>query len=103
MFNQFDVVQLLTTKKVRFLSGPPGAAAAPDGNWSIVGFVELDAIIAKDSTIIRVPVADLKKIAAYNLDSLLSKIHEAGYFNGRKSNNGKEKEKQRAKSIKRQD
>lgn len=92
MFYQFDVVQLSTTKGVRFLSGPQGGAADPHGNWSIIGFVELDAIIAKDTTIVRAPVADLKKVASYNLDSFIAKIQNAGYLNVRKSDNNGEKE-----------
>lgn len=92
MLNQFDVVQLLTTKRIRFLSGPPGAAANPQGNWSVIGFVEYDAIIAKDTTIVRAPISDLKRVASYNLDSFLSKIQQAGYLNDRKKNNGQKEE-----------
>tara|TARA_R100001244_G_scaffold25113_2_gene25416 strand:- start:76737 stop:77024 length:288 start_codon:yes stop_codon:yes gene_type:complete len=92
MFNQFDVVQLSTTKGIRFLSGPQGGATDPHGNWSIIGFVELDAIIAKDTTIVRVPVADLKKVASYNLDSFMSKIQNAGYLKDRKNNDHGKKE-----------
>jgi hypothetical protein len=71
-----DIVQVKTTKRVRFMSGPPGRAPSPHGNWSIVGFVEADAIIAKDSTIIRIPVEDLQPVASMSTEKLMDALKE---------------------------
>lgn len=79
MLKQFDVVQIITTKKIRFVSGPPGHATNPHGNWSVVGFMGPDVIIAKDSTIAKVPVSDVRKIANYDMAGIKSQIEKAGY------------------------
>lgn len=72
----FDIVQIKTTKRVRFMSGPQGRAPSPHGNWSIVGFVEADAIIAKDNTIVRIPVEDLQPVAAMGTDKLMEALQD---------------------------
>lgn len=77
-YRQFDIVRLLHTDNIKYLSGPRGRAASPKGEWSIVGFVDQEAILAKDSTIIRVPTADIVRIAEYNKNALLDKLKQAG-------------------------
>lgn len=79
MFKQLDIVQIVTTKGIKYLSGPAGQATDPHGHWSIVGFVGTDAIISKESTLVRVPLSDIRKIAEYNVDGLLNKLNDAGY------------------------
>lgn len=76
MWRQFDIVQIITSKRVRFLSGPRNRAALPHGNWSIVGFRGVDAVIARQNTVAVIPVVDLRKVASYNLEELLQKIEE---------------------------
>lgn len=66
MLKQFDIVRIVSTKNIKFLSGPPGRAAIPDGDWSVVGIVGYDVIIAKDETIVRAPLPAIKLIASYN-------------------------------------
>ncbi len=66
MLKQFDIVRIISTKSIRFLSGPPGRAAVPDGDWSVVGIVGYDIIIAKDETIVRAPLSAIKLIASYD-------------------------------------
>lgn len=80
MLRQFDIVQILTTKRIRFVSGPPGHATDPHGNWTVVGFIESDAMVAKDNTIARVPLGDLRQVASYNLDKTIQRINDAGYL-----------------------
>jgi len=79
MLKQFDVIQIMTTKRVRFVSGPPGQATSPHGSWSVVGFMGADVLAAKDSTVIRVPVSDVRKIANYDMAGIKSQIESAGY------------------------
>ena len=80
MLKQFDIVTIVTTKSIKYLSGPEGHTTSPNGNWSIVGFVGSEAILAKENTLVRVPQSDLKRVANYDLESLHKKIASAGYL-----------------------
>jgi len=60
------------------MSAPPGQATNPNGNWSIVGFVKSDALIAKERTLARVPIADLRKVASLNKAEFYKKLNRAG-------------------------
>lgn len=99
MYKQFDMVHILTTKGIRYLSGPQGVPANPNGNWSIVGFIEEDAILAKDNTLVRAPLSDIRKVGSYDLDKIINKVFHTGYLsNTRKKSNYGKKEK-REKNI----
>ncbi len=74
LFKKFDVVQILTTKHIKFVSGPKNRPASPHGNWSVVGFVKSDLMLAKDSTIVLAPVDSVRKVASYDLEGFLEKI-----------------------------
>lgn len=95
MYKQFDMVHILTTKGIRYLSGPQGAPANPNGNWSIIGFIENDVMLAKDSTIVRVPVSDVRKIGSYDLDKIINKVFHTGYLSStaRQDDNGEEEKR----------
>jgi hypothetical protein len=80
MLKQFDVIQIMTTKRIRYVSGPPGHSASPSGNWSVIGFIGSDVLAAKDSTVVRVPVSDIKKIANYDMHGIHRQIESAGYL-----------------------
>ena len=80
MFKQFDIVQIITTKSIKYLSGPEGHVTSPHGNWSIIGFVGQDCILAKENTLVRVPQKDIRRVANYDLDALFKKISAAGYL-----------------------
>jgi DNA-directed RNA polymerase sigma subunit (sigma70/sigma32) len=43
-----------------------------------VGFVEGDAVLAKQSTIIRIPVGDIERIAEYDKKVLVDKVKNTG-------------------------
>jgi hypothetical protein len=77
-YRQFDIVRLLNIENVKYLSGPRGRAASPKGEWSIVGFIDGEAILARQQTIIRIPTADIIRIAEYSKDALLDKLKQAG-------------------------
>lgn len=79
MLRQYDIVNLLTTKRVKFRSGPKGYAATPQGNWVVIGFIEGEALIARDGTIVKAPLMDLRKVASYNKEELYRKLAAAGY------------------------
>jgi hypothetical protein len=76
MYRPLDLVQIKTTKRVRFRSGPPGQAADPHGNWSFVGYVENEALIAKDSTVVRIPIEDLQPVASLSTEKLFEALNE---------------------------
>ena len=79
--NQFDVVRLVHTKNIKYLSGPTGRPTAPKGDWTIVGFVDKDCILAKQSTIVRVPPSDIILIASYSMQTFNQKLAGAGTAN----------------------
>jgi hypothetical protein len=79
MLKTFDIVQLLTTKRVKFRSGPKGYAATPQGNWVVIGFIDGEALIAREGTIVKAPLIDLRKVGSYNKDEFYRKLATAGY------------------------
>jgi len=82
LLKQFDIVKILSVKNIRFVSGPPGKRAAPQGYWSVVGFIGSDILIAKDETIVRAPLSAVSKVAAFDKNvTELKRIKEA--FHGR--------------------
>ncbi len=75
---QFDVVRILRVDNVKYLSGPPGRAASPKGEWSVVAFVEDEALLAKQSTIIRIPLPDIVRVAEYDLALFADRLKNVG-------------------------
>lgn len=76
--DQLDIVQLKNANRVKFLSGPKNYTTSPHGNWTVVGFIADDAILAKDQTIIKVPMSDLRIVGIYSIDDTLNKISKIG-------------------------
>jgi hypothetical protein len=79
MLKQFDVIQIITTRRIRYLSAPSGSASSPQGDWNVIGMIENDVIAAKNDTMVRVPLADVRKVGSYNLDAFLEQLFNAGY------------------------
>lgn len=74
-FKRFDQVRILTTKNVKYLSAPPGTPASPDGLWSVVCAVgDNDLLLVKNNVIVRIPIGDVLKVIAYDLDAMLSRL-----------------------------
>jgi pSer/pThr/pTyr-binding forkhead associated (FHA) protein len=88
MFKQFDIIQLKTTKRVKWMSGPPNQTISPKGNWSVVGILGEELVVCKDSTIIRIPHQDTIKIGDYRIEKLLEE---------KENTNGEEKREKREK------
>ena len=78
MFKQFDIVQIINIENVSYLSAPPNSPTRPQGEWSIVGFKQGEAILSKDYTIIKIPVKDIRKIGGYNIPNIIKKEKEHG-------------------------
>ena len=81
MYKQFDVVQILTTKRVRYLSGPKNFTTTPHGNWIVVGAIENELLIAKENTLVKIPTPDVQKVAAFDKEEFFKRIESAGYLN----------------------
>lgn len=69
-----DIIQLITTKNVKYLSSPAGKATTPQGNWIVTGFVNNEVIATKEGTIIKAPISDIKKVASYSINELLNNL-----------------------------
>lgn len=70
-YRQLDLVRLLTTKNVIYVSAPPGSVISSDGEWMVAGAVnQTDLLLSKGSTIIRIPAVDVLKVFNYDLDRL---------------------------------
>jgi len=85
MFKQLDMVELITTKNIEYMSGPPNANISPHGQWSVVGNLGEELLLAKDLTIIRVLHTDVRKIADYDINKAIER-----------KNDGKEENKDQA-------
>lgn len=73
MLKQFDIVQIKSAKNIKFLSGPPGRPASPQGNWSVIGFIGSDVLISKDETVVRTPLSEIRLIASYNPNDYINR------------------------------
>jgi hypothetical protein len=73
LLKQFDIVRIISAREIKFVSGPRGNPATPQGDWSVVGFVGSDVIITKDSTVVRAPLGSVKLIASYDVENYIKK------------------------------
>jgi hypothetical protein len=83
---QLDQVELLTIKRVKYLSTRPGYAPSPHGRWSVVGLIDGDALLAKDDTLIRIPLSDIRKVCTHDRHQVLTCLADICYK--RRKNNG---------------
>lgn len=61
---QFDKIQILTTRNIRWVSHPHGMIPTPHGIWTIVGILKVDdgydLLVSKRSCMCRVPLKDAR-------------------------------------------
>lgn len=79
MIKRFDLVQLRSTSRVVYLSGPPSRVTSPHGNWIVTAGVAGTNLLmcCKEGTTIQIPVEDVVRVAEYDLETglrTLSKI-----------------------------
>jgi hypothetical protein len=77
MFRQNDIVRLKDEKRVKYVSGPKGRPATPKGDWIVVGSIGADLMLAKDNTIIRIPMVDVVLVAVYDIRRILKAVDNA--------------------------
>ncbi|MCK9281686.1 MAG: hypothetical protein M0P71_13755 [Melioribacteraceae bacterium] len=77
-YERFDIVSILTTKGIKWMSDLPGKYPDPNGPWTIVcTFPESGSVlIQKNTTLAKIPASDIIKIANYGLDNVFKKIQE---------------------------
>lgn len=75
MIQRFDIVMIKTTKNVKWLSGPAGRPSMPKGNWIVVAIGRKNQIlIAKDETMVQIPVSDVEKIGGYSIERVIDAV-----------------------------
>ena len=78
-FEQFDVVQITTTKNVTWMSNTPGSNTDPNGKWSVVCTYPKkgNLLIQKESATALIPAADVIKVANYDILQVFDKIEQS--------------------------
>jgi len=72
---RYDIVRLTRFDRVGWVSGPASRPATPRGNWIVVAGVEGDKfLLAKDETLIKIPIEDVFKVADYDLNEIITTI-----------------------------
>lgn len=79
ILQQLDQVEILTVKRVKYLSAKPGYAPSPHGRWSVVGLIEGEALLAKDGALVRIPLNDIRKVYSHDQRQVLSCLREICY------------------------
>jgi hypothetical protein len=79
IIQQLDQVELLTVKRVRWLSTKPGYSPSPHGRWSVVGLIDGEALVAKDDTLIRIPLSDVRKVRTHDRQQVIDCLKEICY------------------------
>lgn len=82
IYSQFDIVKLKTTQNVKWVSGPAGRPASPQGSWSVIGSIKDKGILllSKDETVIQIPLDDVVKIAEYDITKVVHGIRSVRSF-----------------------
>lgn len=75
-YERFDVVAILTTKRVTWMTDLPGTIPKVEGYWNIIGCFPKDGtlLISKGTAICRIPASDIIKIANYDLNNVFKKL-----------------------------
>lgn len=54
----------------------PGHKVDPHGFWSVIGFVGREALIAKGTALVRIPIGDIRKVGEYDKMTVLAHIRK---------------------------
>ena len=78
-FVQGDQVRLLTTRRVSYISHPPGEPTDPGGVWTVAAGVGGDLLLSKGLAIVRIPASDIQMyIKREDLDHQLGRLMDGG-------------------------
>ena len=89
-FQQFDVVQILTTRNVEWRCDDKGSRTDPNGIWTIVAAYPSSGIllIQKENALARIPASDIKKVANYDLEKVFQEVDKINKRVFRKEDDG---------------
>ena len=77
---QFDQVRIVTTMNVRYLSAPPDTHIDPKGIWIVAAAVgNSELLLTKNNVTIRIPAADVLKIAEFGLNRIFNRLGRLSY------------------------
>lgn len=78
-YQLFDVVYILSTKDVEWMSAPRGRPTSPKGYWNIVA-IRNDGkfVLSKEETVIITTMNNIKRVASYDLDRVFEEVKDAG-------------------------
>lgn len=69
-FGQLDQVTLKTTRRVSYLSAPPGVTVSPEGLWSVSVVMGDELLLTKQQTVIKIPAADVTLVSKYDISAI---------------------------------
>lgn len=75
-YERFDIVAIITTKNVTWMTDVPGTLPMVEGYWQIIGCFPKTGLllISKGTAMCKIPAADIRKIANYELRSVFNKL-----------------------------
>lgn len=76
MVKRFDLVGIRTIRNVVWVSGPATRPAKPQGSWSVVGNIGKTLVLARNETIIQIPIGDVYKMADYSIEKVINGIKD---------------------------
>lgn len=82
--SQLDRVKLLSTKRVTYLSAKPGEELNPHGVWTVIGFIDDQALLSKESMVIKIPIGDVLKCESVDVKSIINQLSRVKYGQERK-------------------
>lgn len=80
VINAWDLIQIIRTTNITYRSGPPGMTANPNGVWVVVGNLGNELLVAKEGTIVKVPIGDIRKVGSYSKDDVFDALKTVGRF-----------------------
>jgi len=71
---QSDCIQIVTTKNIKYLSAPVGHIPTPDKIWCVIGILNNSVLASSGSTMVLVPLSDVKIVQQYNPGVILRSL-----------------------------
>lgn len=77
-FQQFDLVEIITTRNVTWRTDSEGINTNPNGKWSIVTAYPDSGtlLIQKETALVLIPASDIRKVANFDVETVFEKNDE---------------------------
>lgn len=77
MIQQFDVVRIITTRNVSYLSADPSDSdVSPHGLWTVTSVIGEQLLITKGKVSVLIPFTDVLLHSKYSLDRFLESLRK---------------------------